>query len=189
MDAGPDDILIALFYDGIEWMAYNYFLGKGLSFPASYDGSIAVGASNDLNRLSNYSQYGDELDFVAPSSGGNQGITTTDRTGSAGYSNDAYTNVFSGTSSAAPLAAGIAALIFSRDPSLTELEVRNIITDSCDKIGDDDYDSGWNIYYGHGKVNAYNAVNAVAPAANNNEVNIDDDSSSGGGGGCFISTL
>jgi subtilisin family serine protease len=195
MNAGADDILIALFYDGREWKTYNYFLGKGLSFPASYDGSIAVGASNDLNRLSNYSQYGDELDFVAPSSGGNQGITTTDRTGSAGYSNDAYTNDFSGTSSAAPLAAGIAALILSRNPSLTELEVRNIITDSCDKIGDDGYDNGWNMYYGHGKVNAYNAVNATAPAANNNEDNVDDDSSGDedgdgdGSGGCFISTL
>jgi subtilisin family serine protease len=189
MDAGPDDFLAALFHDGEEWQPYEIFRGKGLSFPASYDGSIAVGASSDLNRRSPYSQYGDELDFVAPSSGGNRGITTTDRTGSAGYSDGAYTSDFSGTSSATPLAAGIAALILSKDPNLTASEVRNIMTDSCDKIGDDDYDNGWNMYYGYGKVNAYRAVNAIAQAVDNNDDDNVDDNSSGGGGGCFISTL
>ena len=192
MDAGPDDFLAALFHDGEEWQPYEIFRGKGLSFPASYDGSMAVGASNDLNRRSPYSQYGDELDFVAPSGGGNTGITTTDRTGSAGYSDGAYTSDFSGTSSATPLAAGIAALILSRDPNLTASEIRNIMTDSCDKIGDDDYDNGWNMYYGYGKVNAYRAVNAIDQAVDNNDDdNVDDDSSGGGGGGggCFISTL
>ena len=41
---------------------------------------------------------------------------------------------FGGTSSAAPLVAGIAALVISANPSLTAKEVKDIIKESADKI-------------------------------------------------------
>lgn len=195
VDAGPDDLLYAVYQEGGRWVPYYYFVGKGLSFPASDENAIAVGASTNEDVLSSYSQYGDQLDFVAPSSGGSLGITTTDRTGSDGYSYTNYTNNFGGTSSAAPLAAGIAALLLSRNPNLTASEVKTIMQNSCEKIGTEQYDeNGWNMYYGYGKVNAYNAIQQVEPAVESTNTNGDDgDSDRGGGGGnsggCFISTL
>src|SRR5206468_2791910 len=61
-----------------------YLSGDGpvftsISYPASHPNTIAVGASTDRDLRSDYSQYGAGLDFLAPSSGGWNGITTTDR--------------------------------------------------------------------------------------------------------------
>ena len=64
-----------------------------VSYPAAYPESIAVGAVTDFGCRANYSQYGSALAFVAPSNGGNSGITTTDRTGSAGYDTDRQLHV------------------------------------------------------------------------------------------------
>ena len=155
-----------MYYHWVEsaWKAYRIFYGKHISYPASYANSIAVGASTDADIQSPYSQYGDEIDFVAPSNGGVQGITTTDRTGAVGYNSTDYTNTFGGTSSATPLAAGIGALLLSKKPDLTASEIRNMMRNSCEKIGSDTYDNGgtgWNIYYGYGRVNAQQALAAL----------------------------
>lgn len=163
VDAGPGDGLWAcVWYFG--WVPYEWFRGEGISFPASYTNSIAVGACNNLDIQSSYSQYGDEIDFVAPSDGGTLSITTTDRTGAAGYISGNYYDDFGGTSSATSLAAGIAALMLSTQPNLSAAQIRDIMRDTCDKIGEDPYDaSGWNMYYGYGRVNAYNALELIAP--------------------------
>ena len=163
MDLGPGDVFYSKVYKNMQYIRYFYRgLNAELNFPASCLNSIAVGASNNLDTLSLYSQYGYGIDFVAPSSGGTLKITTTDRTGPAGYSDDNYTSTFTGTSSATPLAAGIAALMLSRDPNLTALETRILMRRSCDMIGPDSYDyTGWNMYYGYGRVNAYNSVIAL----------------------------
>lgn len=162
VEAGLGDGLNALYWNGASWVVYNYFWGEGISYPASYANSIAVGAATNFDIQSTYSQYGAELDFVAPSNGGTLGITTTDITGSGGYSSTNYTDGFGGTSSATPLAAGIAALMLSCNPELTATEVRSAMHNTADKIGTDSYDSsGWNKYYGYGRVNAYRAVASV----------------------------
>src|SRR5207245_8901851 len=71
------------------------------------------------------------------------GIWTTDLTGKAGYNDgdtkkgDAagnYTNSFGGTSSAAPGAAGVAALVLSKNPKLSWSEVKEILRHCCDRI-------------------------------------------------------
>lgn len=134
-------------------------------FPAAYPEAISIGASSDKDCRADYSQIGPELDFVAPSSAGplNQGITTTDLIGTQGYNSSGdYVSTFGGTSSATPLAAGIAALVLSRDPNLTRKEVRGILKDTVDKIGPKAYDEdGRNDRYGFGRLNAGRAVQAV----------------------------
>jgi subtilisin family serine protease len=165
VDGGEGSRLYAMYWNGTGWQAYKIFYGKHIDYPASYSNAIAVGASTDADIQSYYSQYGNEIDFVAPSNGGIQGITTTDRTGAVGYTGTDYTNSFGGTSSATPLAAGIGALLLSKNSELTANEIRTIMRNSCDKIGNDAYDnsgSGWNVYYGYGRVNAMNALAAVA---------------------------
>ena len=196
VDAGPGDGLVALLHNGADWEPYAAFLGEGIEFPANLENSIAVGASNDEGLLSSYSQYGKEIDFVAPSDGGSRGISTTDRTGSAGYSPTNYTDSFGGTSAAAPLAAGIAALLLSKNPELTASEVRTIMSGTCDKIGNEEYDgsgSGWNRFYGYGKLNAYKAIMALESGVPSTGDDGPDSRvrSSGGGSssGCFVSAV
>jgi parallel beta-helix repeat protein len=133
-----------------------------VGYPASNPLAIAVGASTNLDKRSFYSQYGPMLDFVAPSNGGTLGITTTDRTGGFGYDGGDYTSAFGGTSSATPLSAGVAALVLSVNPNLRWDEVRWILRETCDKIGEYEYVSGRNLYYGNGRINAYQAVLAAS---------------------------
>ncbi|MCL2105077.1 MAG: S8 family serine peptidase [Kiritimatiellaeota bacterium] len=135
-----------------------------IGYPASHASTIAIGASTDGDIKSYYSQYGTGLDFVAPSNGGGNGIYTTDRTGADGYTAGDYNSNFSGTSSASPLAAGIGALILSKNPALTASEVRTILRKSCAKVGNVTYSGGdsgaggWNTYYGYGRITASTAL-------------------------------
>jgi subtilisin-like proprotein convertase family protein len=144
-----------------------------IGFPASVPEAIAVGASTNQGRRSSYSNYGQGIDFVAPSSGGSRGIFTTDvsyagrgfNVGDVG-SGDAeglYTNSFGGTSSATPLAAGIAALILSKKPELKWDEVRRLMRETADKIDRQNggYTDGYSLQYGYGRVNAHKALKAL----------------------------
>lgn len=125
---------------------------------------IAVAASNSLDKRSWYSNYGPELAICAPSNGSpGRGIVTTDRRGVKGYSSGDYTSDFGGTSSATPLAAGLAALILSVNPELTAAEVKRIMMDTADKINPEngEYVDGHSHLYGHGRINAQRAVALV----------------------------
>jgi len=83
------------------------------------------------------------LNIVCPGGGSGDGgsddvsrLLTTDRTGVNGYSYSDYTWVI-GTSFANALAAGAAALVVTRYPSLNGLEVRRILESTCDRIDAD----------------------------------------------------
>ncbi len=137
------------------------------AYPANHPDVICVGASTDYDLRAHYSQYGARLDIVAPSGGGDLGIVTTDRTGSVGYDPGNYGSFrqvggFGGTSSASPLATGVAALALSVNPWMTQTQVRALLRSTADQIGGVTYDgNGFNQYYGYGRVNAATAV-AVA---------------------------
>ena len=146
---------------------------SSIGFPASVPEAIAVGASTNMGMRAYYSNYGKGIAFVAPSSGGTKGIYTTDvsiprrgfNTGDVG-SGDAeglYTNSFGGTSSATPLAAGVAALILSLNPNLKWDQVRKYMCETADKICLESgrYINGYSEFYGYGRINAYNALKAV----------------------------
>jgi subtilisin family serine protease len=110
--------------------------------------------------------YGSALDVVAPG----VLIPTTDRQGTSGYESGDYTLTFNGTSSACPHVAGLAALILSRDTTLTGAQVRNIIESTAQKVGSYTYQTtsgrlngSWNDEMGYGLIDAYAAVMAVCP--------------------------
>jgi uncharacterized repeat protein (TIGR01451 family) len=161
-------------------------LRSGVTYPASHPATFGVGASTDFDFRSDYSQFGAELDFVAPSDGGNASITTTDRTGSDGYNETNglagdYAHDFGGTSSATPLASGIAALVLSVNPYLSLADLRALLRGTCDHIGNVFYDvNGFNVAYGYGRLNAEQAVRRARPnlivtaAASHNPVVIGD---------------
>lgn len=152
---------------GDRWNVSGPAIRPGIGYPASHPDTMAVGASTDLGYRADYSRHGAELDFVAPSSGGLRGIATTDRTGAPGYDRDGgdYDLEFGGTSAAAPLAAGVAALVLSANPALIADEVRTTLWDSCDKIGYVPYNDGWNPFYGYGRISARMAVDMAIAAS------------------------
>jgi subtilisin family serine protease len=118
----------------------------GLDEVVSHPNVIAAGRSRRDDREDD-SARGPELDFLAP------GVSVTSTNSGGG------TRTSTGTSYAAPLAAGIGALILSINPDLTAEEVRQIMRDTCDKIGGVAYDAqGHNDDYGFGRVNAFRAV-------------------------------
>jgi hypothetical protein len=138
------------------------------SYPASHASTIAVGASTDFDYRSSYSQYGSALDLVCPSSGGRSGIYTTDRIGADGYLAGDYEPAFGGTSSATPMAAGIAALMLSANPNLSATNIRTLMRNTSDKVGGVTYTGGFNTYYGYGRANANAAVTAALAVAATN---------------------
>lgn len=147
--------------------------------PACWPETIAVGAATHFDDRAWYSQYGPQLDVVAPSSGGSAGIWTTDLVGTAGYSAQDYTT-FGGTSAACPLAAGCVALLLSHRPTLSATDVRTLLRQSADRIGPYPYDSeGRNDFFGYGRVNAARLLatplSATAPTADTDGDGIPDE--------------
>lgn len=154
---------------------------------ASFEKVIAVAASNDEGKRSEYSDFGDAIWCTFPSSDFREttctpGIWSTDRSGAEGYNHgletlgDArgnYTNSFGGTSSACPGVAGVAALILARNPDLRWHQVKEIIKQSCEQIDrtGGDYDArGHSKLYGYGRVDTAQAVMLAAPDHDSYEV-------------------
>jgi thermitase len=112
-------------------------------YPAYYTNCIAVAATDSLDRLASWSNYGDWVDVAAPG----VGIYATLKDNSYGYK--------SGTSMASPHVAGLAGLVFTtlsdtnNDGTLND-EVRSRIEATCDDVG--------MTGIGAGRINAYKAV-------------------------------
>ncbi len=132
---------------------------------------LAIGAVNDYGDIAWYSNYGPDLDFVAPSGGGNLAITTTDISGPLGYADGSFghpdycyaTDItgFNGTSAAAPQVSGVIALMLQRDPDLTKDQIVHILAKTAKKIGPLAYENGRNDYFGYGLVDADDAIKEV----------------------------
>lgn len=177
-----DSDFYVLVFDGVTgsffgaygpWNGAPDYVDAAVGYPASNPQTIAVGAATDCDLRSDYSQYLGHLDFLAPSNGGWNDIATLDPLGDAGWTSQDYKLNFGGTSAATPLAAGIAALMLSRNPGLTAEEIRSVLHHSCDKIGGVTYaEDGTHPMYGHGRVNAARAVDMALPSLSINDVTI-----------------
>ena len=131
--------------------------GGVLDYPGNFDERIlTVGSIGKTGHPSDFSAFGNRLDVVAPG----ESILSTLPGG--------FTEFMSGTSMAAPMVSGIAALILSINPQLNGQDVIRIIELTSNKInpGGNFYygdvyfkDSGeWNEHLGYGLVNAARAV-------------------------------
>ena len=114
-------------------------------YPAACTHAVAVSATTSSDTKASFSNYGDWIDMAAPGTS----ILTTNRGGGYGSWN--------GTSFSSPIAAGLAALIWSADPWLTNAEVLDIMTQNADDLGD----PGFDIYFGYGRINASASLLAV----------------------------
>lgn len=181
--AGPGEISQAALLDAVTtgrgglgtvflWAAGN---GNQSGDDSNYDGwaaspyAMAVSAITDTGVQSYYSEPGSNILVCAPSNGGLQGITTTDRAGSNGYNAGGsgdyasadFTRTFGGTSSATPLVSGIVALMLQANPGLGYRDVQEILVRTSKQI--DTNGGGWvtngagfhfNVKYGAGLVDA-----------------------------------
>ena len=93
------------------------------------------------------------------------GIVTTDIEGELGYTGEAKTLDFGGTSAATPLVSGVIALMLEANPNLSWREVQHLLVETADKNDPSDGDwttngAGYNINhkYGFGEINAQKAV-------------------------------
>lgn len=157
----------------------NDGLDAVIAYPARNRFVIACGASDQDDNRAWFSNFGEHFDFhtnrttgvsvVAPG----VKIPTTDQGGNEGYNNESgvqgdYYLEFAGTSAATPHVAGLAALLFSQYPMLTNKQVRCIIERTADKVGSRPYFDGYpngsrNQEMGYGRINVLDALEICKP--------------------------
>lgn len=125
-----------------------------LHYPAAFDTVIAVSATDRYDGKASYSNYGNWIELAAP---GGDGADYYDWILST-YLDNWYAWAY-GTSMAAPHVSGLAALVWSYEQSLTNLELREHLHDTSDDLGA----LGKDQYFGYGRINAYRALNELGP--------------------------
>ncbi|PRP87728.1 peptidase [Planoprotostelium fungivorum] len=168
---GPGKLATASLENGIKkgrngkgsiycWAGGN---GRGSKDNCNYDGwansryTITIAATDYNGKQAPYSEPCSMLLASAPSSGAGRHITTTDLT--------ECTSTFGGTSAAAPLAAGVMALVLEVNPNLTWRDMQAVLISST--THNDPNDGEWrtngagfayNHKYGFGLLDAWAAT-------------------------------
>jgi subtilisin family serine protease len=118
-------------------------------YPAAFAEVIAVGSVDDRNQLSSFSVRGSgaqTVELLAPG----ENIYSTCAGGS-------YASGGSGTSYAAPLVSGLAALLKGQNPQLKAGEIRQLLRGTADDLGA----AGCDPVYGYGLINVSRALRAA----------------------------
>ena len=114
-------------------------------YPAACTNAIAVASTDANDNRSSFSSYGNWITISAPGSY----IYTTNRGGGYG--------AWNGTSFSSPLTAGLAALILSVNPALTNQQVKEIMLQNADDLGT----AGFDQYFGNGRINVAKSLLAA----------------------------
>ena len=129
-------------------------------FPGAYPESFAVGATDANDLRASYSNVNSYVALSAPGSRIWSTTPTYPTTLSKATPDSTSYAAFSGTSQAAPFAAGVAALVLSKDPTLTTTQLADRLRATADDLGV----AGPDPEFGAGRVNALKAVTAAVPA-------------------------
>ncbi|HVM31889.1 MAG TPA: S8 family serine peptidase [bacterium] len=134
---------------------------SALDYPAGYPGVVAVGATDENNQPTFYSNFGQGLDLMAPGGAAvsfvhdppiydpNSDILglLTAATTIFVRSPDSHYGTGAGTSFSTPLVTGAAALLWALNPGLTGLQVVNRLINSADSLNGN---RGWDPHTGYG---------------------------------------
>jgi len=123
-------------------------------YPACYKNVISVAATDSDDQRWPYSNYGNCVDIAAP---GVDVLSLSAEGTSIGTSNNGYTTILSGTSTACPHVAGACALLLSANPLMTFDQVYDVLTRTADPISP-------GICLSNGRVNLSGAMHAVIPS-------------------------
>ncbi|MBE6704025.1 MAG: hypothetical protein E7583_02065, partial [Ruminococcaceae bacterium] len=107
-------------------------------YPASYDAAISVANITVDDTHWNSSQENNGVDISAP---GRMIYGLLNQNTGYRYNN--------GTSFSCPIVTGVASLILGYKPNITPSELKKLICDAATDLGTE----GWDMSYGHGKVN------------------------------------
>ncbi len=119
---------------------------SSLSYPASYDSVMSVGALNSSKNIASFSQFNSQVEIAAPGVAVNSTII-----------NNTYAS-WDGTSMATPHVAGVAALVWSHYPQCTGNQIRQAMVATAEDLGS----AGRDNYYGYGLVQAKAMYDALA---------------------------
>lgn len=143
-------------------------------YPAAFPETIAVGATNAKDeRVEPFfwdeesgSNFGEHIDVVAPGSY---------IYGLSNSSDNNYHSYWGGTSQAAPHVAGLASLLLAQDNTRTPDDIRAILRLTADdQIGKTEEDTeGFDIYYGYGRINAFEALKFSGNSVNEDNLKIE----------------
>ena len=127
-------------------------------YPAAFPNVMGIAASDYNDARWSLSNYGDQVSVAAPG----VSIFSTEWAGGADY------GFRSGTSMAAPHVSGLAALMISCNEDLSATEVRTMIESTAKDLGNEGYD----VYFGHGRIDGYAAVEAACDSVKTTPVGI-----------------
>ena len=116
-----------------------------VAYPAKFPFCMGVGATTNRDQIASFSNQGPEVDISAPG----QDIYST-------WIGNSYTYL-SGTSMATPMVSGLAALMWSYNPNLTNDEIEQILKDTAEDKGPVGFDNA----FGWGRINAFAAMQAA----------------------------
>lgn len=117
--------------------------------PGGFSGTLGAGVTSVIPAISLSQEDGQAL--VAGALGQTADVSTLVLADANGY------GYKSGTSMATPHVVGVAALVWSADPSASNIEVRNALTSTALDLGSPGRDD----YYGYGLVQAFDATEAL----------------------------
>jgi hypothetical protein len=132
-----------------------------LGAPADGDSVIAVGSVTSSGGRSNFSSVGPTFDGrIKPDlmAMGSKNYVACN------WFTSCYSDNGSGTSWSCPMVAGAAALLLQVDPSLTPMELRNLLRNTASQSNNPDNLYGWGI------INTYAAVQSLLTSVDDNEV-------------------
>ncbi len=139
-------------------------------YPSSYENCVSVASTTSTDSRSSFSSFGFNVDVSAPGSN----ILATDF-------DDTYSTQ-SGTSMASPIAAGCAAMIKSKFPSMNALQVAEQLRSTADNIYSVPGNSPYISKLGKGRVNLFRAVtDSISPGVVVKKINVTD-----GNDGVFV---
>jgi subtilisin family serine protease len=137
--------------------------GRGAMYPALYPEVITVSATDSDDEMTPFSSYGAAIDVAAPG----VDILSLRAAGTDMYDDgdhfypdgdpNAEMYIACGTSMSCPHVAGLAGLCRSVEPNLTPEDIRWLIRNSSDDLGD----KGWDKFYGAGRINVYRAAHGL----------------------------
>lgn len=121
---------------------------------SDYPGVLAVASTTSSDTKSSFSNYGLWISVSAPGSAIMSTVSNHYTPGTA---------IYSGTSMAAPMVAGMAGLVYSNNPFFTKAQVDSVIINTADNI--DAQNPGYVGMLGSGRINVANALNSLPRAA------------------------
>ncbi|MDP3104596.1 MAG: S8 family serine peptidase [Candidatus Methanoperedens sp.] len=156
---------------------------NSISYPAACNNVISVGATRFDRTLAYYSNYGTNLDLVAP--GGDVNVDQNNDGYGDGILQQTFQGsvwgyyFFQGTSMATPHVSGVAALLKSKNSQLTPLQIEDALKNTAVDLGA----TGRDDVYGWGLINAEAALNYVSvpvilnhpPVANEQTITTNED--------------